>query len=202
MAKQIIGITGYARSGKDTLGAALVKRGFTRVAFADGVREALVRLDPTVEVGFPTGDGGITHAARWPLSKAVRIFGWEDLKNRCPEYRVLAQRMGDDVVRQMFGDNAWIQLATLKILACEGPVVVTDVRYPNEADAIRALGGTVVRVSRSGVGPANDHPSETLVDTIAADRVFANDAGLDQIEDFAKQIVVWAALASTVEVAS
>ena len=40
-----------------------------------------------------------------------------------------------------------------------GNVVVDDCRFPNEADAIRALGGVIVRIARPGYG-AGGHPSE------------------------------------------
>jgi hypothetical protein len=44
------------------------------------------------------------------------------------------------------------------------PTVITDVRFTNEATAILAAGGTVIRVTRPGVQPANDHVSETQLD--------------------------------------
>ncbi len=43
--------------------------------------------------------------------------------------------------------------------------VITDVRFPNEAQAIKEKGGYVIRIDRPGVKPINDHPSETSLDT-------------------------------------
>jgi hypothetical protein len=42
-------------------------------------------------------------------------------------------------------------------------VVFSDVRYPNEADAVRGFGGKIYRIDRLGVGPANEHASETAL---------------------------------------
>lgn len=52
--------------------------------------------------------------------------------------------------------------------------VITDTRFPNEADAIKQKGGILIRVTRLGVGPVNDHPSETALDDYDEDYVVSN----------------------------
>ena len=48
----IIGLSGYAQSGKDTVAKVLIEEyGFTRIAFADKIREFLYDLNPQVKVG-------------------------------------------------------------------------------------------------------------------------------------------------------
>ena len=48
----IIGLTGYARSGKDTVAKILVDNyGYKRIAFADKIRELLVEINPILENG-------------------------------------------------------------------------------------------------------------------------------------------------------
>jgi hypothetical protein len=48
----IIGLSGYARSGKDTVAELLVLNyGFKRMAFADGIRESLIALNPILHDG-------------------------------------------------------------------------------------------------------------------------------------------------------
>ncbi len=42
--------------------------------------------------------------------------------------------------------------------------VVSDMRYRNEAQAIRHRGGVLIRIERPGVGPINDHISEHDLD--------------------------------------
>ena len=66
----IIGLTGYARSGKDTVASILVEDyGFTRVAFADPIRDLLLKINPILENGYRLGEH-------------VKEFGWELAKAR------------------------------------------------------------------------------------------------------------------------
>lgn len=42
--------------------------------------------------------------------------------------------------------------------------IITDCRFPNEAQAIKDRGGIVIRIDRPGFTPVNLHPSETSLD--------------------------------------
>jgi len=57
---------------------------------------------------------------------------------------------------------------------------ITDMRFPNEYDAIKSRNGIVIRINRPGV-PVNNHPSETALDNFKFDYVINNDGTL---EDF------------------
>lgn len=151
----LIGIAGRKRSGKDTLAARLVNvHGYTRVAFADPLRAMALALDPLVR----TNAG---HVLR--LSELVAFDGWEHAKEHTEVRRTL-QRLGTEAGRQVLGDTIWIDTAMRLVDAMPGPVVITDVRYPNEADAIRAAGGIVLRVDRPGLVSSDVHVSETAMD--------------------------------------
>ncbi len=52
--------------------------------------------------------------------------------------------------------------------------IITDTRFPNEAEAIKKAGGIVIRVDRPGVKPINDHPSEIGLDKWKFDYKIAN----------------------------
>lgn len=165
---RIIGLSGYAQSGKDTAAAALAHLGYERRAFADLLREAVYRLDPRLEEIR-------SYAA------AIDRFGYEyarSLPGVGDEIRRLLQRMGTGVGRQLLGENIWVD-ASMATLEDGGSYVFTDVRFPNEAAAIRAAGGEVWRVQRPGRGPVNDHPSEIALDGWDFDRVLVNDGTLD-----------------------
>lgn len=167
----IIGVAGYARAGKDTVADYLVeKHGFTKLSFAEPIREALVRLNPSIK---------IMEQVHVPLAYAVNQWGWELLKELSPEVRPLLQRMGTEVVRDMFGQNFWVDYAMSKTSAHE-KVVIADVRFQNEANAIKSH-GVLWRVEREGVGPANDHPSEHALDGYSYDAVFQNDGTTAQL---------------------
>src|SRR5690606_4016638 len=87
----------------------------------------------------------------------------------------------------ILGGDIWVD-ATMNALDVERDYVITDCRFPNEAQAINRAGGLVVRVQRPGNGPANDHPSETALDDYQFDGVINNDGTLEdlatRVEDF------------------
>lgn len=176
----LIGLMGRAQAGKDTAAEALVAAGWQRVAFADPLRELAYRTDPVVET---VHDGGTAHVR---LSWLVDRLGWDAAK-MFPDVRRLLQRLGAEGVRGVIGDDTWIGLAVDAIgrhRASGVPVVVTDVRFPNEADVIRRLGGVVVGVVRPGHAPvASTHPSETEQAAIAPDATVVNDGTRGELQD-------------------
>jgi hypothetical protein len=154
-AGMIIGLSGYAQTGKDTIADYLVKNyGFTRVAFADPIREAVYRLNPKIS---------IVDMRDVPLATAVDGLGWEAVKVESSDARWLLQRMGTEVGREMFGENFWVDQAMKKASKYD-KVVITDVRYPNELEAILRHSGTAWRVIKDDVGAVNRHASETALD--------------------------------------
>lgn len=166
--RTIIGLTGHARSGKDTAGQYLVENyGFTRIGLADGVREALYALNPVHydEAGRNVGR----------IQDQVDKHGWDYVKGS-EHVRELIQRMGTEAGREIHGYDCWINLADRKVKAL-GPkakVVVTDVRFPNEAEWVKALGGEVWEIIRPGFGPINEHASDQKLDRALIDEVFPN----------------------------
>lgn len=172
----IIGITGLAGHGKDTIGQILVERhGFTRVAFADKVREAAVVIDPLVWYKDEKKN------VAWRLADLIFVAGWSEAK-KSPDVRRLLQRIGTDMGRNLFGADVWIN-ALFATFDNSKDYVITDVRFPNEADAIRQRGGEMWRVYRpnydNGVG--DSHESEQFAHKIRADTVICNDGGVDDL---------------------
>lgn len=163
---QIIGLMGYAQVGKDTAAATLVADGYERIAFADALRDMLYALNPIIR-----GDG-ICHDHGVRLQSVVNHAGWEKAK-QSPEVRALLQRLGTEAGREVLGQNIWVRTAMEKAKP-GGKYVITDVRFPNEADAIRAAGGQLVRIMRPGFGPVNNHPSETALDGVEAEYTIVN----------------------------
>lgn len=175
----IIGVSGWARTGKDTVADHLVENyGFVKMSFAEPMRDALVRLNPMIRVGgHPT-----------ELASAVRLMGWEALKGESPDIRGLMQRLGTEVGREMFGDDFWVKAAINRI-PDGAKVVFADVRFPNEANAIRALGGGIWRVERGGVGPANDHTSENSMNDYLFDTEVKNFGTLEELHKTVDNLV-------------
>lgn len=162
--RKLVGLVGYAGSGKDAAAEALVAVGWTRVAFADPVRQMALAIDPLIPC----------HVSRsGHLSAFVAAVGWTEAK-RHPEVRRLLQRIGTEAVRDLLGQDVWVTLARRKIAAAGTSVVVTDVRFPNEAALIRSHGGALLRVTRPGVSAVNGHVSDQSVDAIQVDATLLN----------------------------
>jgi hypothetical protein len=88
--------------------------------------------------------------------------------------------MGTDVGRRLFGDNIWVDLA-MRSIPAGAKVVFSDCRFPNEADAVKAAGGEVWRLTRPGFGPVNDHVSETALDGYPHDHLLLNDGAVEDL---------------------
>lgn len=163
----IIGLTGYAQSGKDTVAEYLVSNyGYRRIAFADPLRQAVYNLNPRITIADMVGV---------PLRTAVDGLGWENVKVDSEDARELLQRMGTEVGRQMFGEDFWVDQA-MKNVSKFDKVVFTDVRFPNEYRSIKQREGTVWRVERLGVGAVNGHASETAMDNVRVDGIITNNS--------------------------
>lgn len=172
---RIIGLSGYARSGKDEAAEALKYYGVERRAFADKLREFLYRLNPMVDL-----EHGVSVVR---LSDVVDDYGWDGYKStpHGDEIRQLLQRLGTECGRQIISDDIWVNLA-LKNMESTKDYVITDCRFPNEAEAIITYGGEIWRINRPGVSAVNAHPSETSLDHWDFDVVIENDGTLDEFK--------------------
>lgn len=165
----IIGLSGYAQSGKDTIASILVeKHGWKRVAFADKIKEFAEGLDITFYDG-----------AR--LQDLVKADGWDKAK-RFPDVRGLLQDIGVSA-RNTFGEYFWVDQALAQVLNDETNYVITDVRFPNEVEAIKSMGGKVGLISRLGVNAVNEHVSEHALANSRFDFRIENDGDLKELEE-------------------
>lgn len=144
---KLIGLTGKARSGKDTVGAYLCKqRGFVRTAFADPVKEAVRYIF------------GLSYKQTWGDElKEVPVEPWGITPRR------MMQLLGTECVKPHFGDDIWCKRWKLTYDQLDGDnVVVTDVRFDHEAAFLRNLGAIIVEVYRGEAltGEAAAHSSE------------------------------------------
>lgn len=195
---EIIGLSGYARSGKDEAAKILVEEfGFTRVAFADKLRDVLYALDPIISFKgwrMRNDSGNWREVTPGPetyvtIQNVIDVYGWDKYKESeyGPEVRRLLQRLGTEAGRQTMWDSIWVD-AAFAGLPNDAKVVVTDARFSNEAEAIKSRGGQLWRVNRAGVGPAvspdgSIHPSETSLDDAHFDVVLFNDSSLEAYYD-------------------
>lgn len=71
--------------------------------------------------------------------------------------------------------------------------IVTDVRFPNEANAIRREGGILIRVNRD-TGVEDQHPSETALDNYGNFDLIVDNSGslkdlVDKVYDIALRVI-------------
>jgi dephospho-CoA kinase len=171
----IIGLSGYASAGKDTVSQILVdKFGYKRMAFADSIRDILYTLNPLAQKGIY-------------IKQLVDEYGW-DIAKQDPEVRRLLQVLGTEVGREFFGDDIWVDTLIAKIEP-EDKVVITDVRFPNEAREINYLAGQIWRVNRNGIEAVNEHVSETQMDNYDFDFVINNNGSLEDLEQYITALI-------------
>lgn len=125
-------------------------------------------------------DHGFTRLAfADPLKDIARdLYGWNGAKDDAG--RRLLQSVGMEY-RERMGADYWLR-RVFEQYDPSVPTVITDVRLPNEIDAIRERGGLLLRIDRPGVGPANEHITESAWRAYAPDAVIVNDGTLEDLE--------------------
>lgn len=201
---KLVGIAGLKTSGKDTTFQFVQKHNewAQRVAFADKLKimaaralglegcddELMAMMDDFKQNGDIVANAFSPPGRESPVVFHQRISG-----------RQYLQLFGSNA-RKVFGDTFWIdqilptptaeahpevQLRNAEALAYRYPnadlVVVTDVRYPNEAQRIRALGGVVWKVWRPGV-ESDGHDSEIPIPGEFVNWTIPNDGSIEDLE--------------------
>lgn len=150
----IIGISGKRESGKTTVANHLVENhGFTKVSFAYELRMELVSLGYPHEVLFAKPTHPVIRALMIAHGSARRMIDPDYWVTRLFETISRIAKSGDDNVTRF---------------------VVDDMRYRNEADRIKGVGGQLWRVMiddplyRLGfIAGVDDHESEMSLDGYA-----------------------------------
>ena len=166
----IVGLCGYAKSGKDTIAEALGTH--DRVAFADALK---------IEVAVMLQAIGIHVDFNNPVDKEE----WRDLLVFWGRKR--REQDKDYWIKQMFLRNAHL------FHGKNSQVIITDVRYPNEAKWVLNKNGLVIYVSRPDVWPNNDEErtSIQLIQAILKDQIYTliNDASPDKVAQSLRRLL-------------
>lgn len=140
---KIIGLKGKSGAGKDTVGNYLFQRcdrSFKKLALADPLKEIISIIT-----------GWSMHMIRGESSES-RYFRETVIH---PEFgmtcREMLQHVGTELFRNHFDPDMWVKIARRRILEAvkeNRHVVVTDIRFDNEAKMILDLGGEIWTIER------------------------------------------------------
>lgn len=163
---RLIGVAGLARTGKDTVGQYLTQQyNYVRVSLADPIKHYIHVLNPYLADGRRIVD-------------VVEEIGIEAAKE-IEEVRRLYQVFGTDVGRDI-DNNMWLNLAGRRLDQLE-KAVITDVRFPNEAEFVRERGGVVIYIDRPAAVKVNNHASENGLCSEYYDYLIVNNGNLAQL---------------------
>ena len=198
----IVGITGYAGSGKDTLAQAM-----QYVTSRYPIPEHITELFGILKISHMTGSpwvikkfaDGVRDVASILAPRIGLDTQEEKRRSMPPEWNInglpitvrdFLQKVGTDALRDGLHPDVWVNYLMSKYTAngftLEQPFlypkwIITDVRFQNEASAIRDKGGIIVRVDRAGVNAVNSHVSESYIPQIHADIVVENSSSLSDL---------------------
>lgn len=172
MRPPVTGVTGKARSGKDTVVNFLIAAaGGYPYSFAGPIKTML-------SAGF-----GIHMAdPYWQAHKEdpIPAFG------KSP--RQMMQTLGTEWGRNLVHPDVWLLLAKQKLLEKGPGMVISDVRFENEAAWVRKVGGMIIHVQRDALA-VNPHSSEAGVEVAASDAIINNFGTLEELQERVKDLV-------------
>jgi len=159
----LIGLTGTAGAGKDTVASRLfAHHDFVITSFAEPLRYAAMEMFGLDYDHFVDRDLKDTVIPYWDLTP-----------------RQMLQQLGTEAVQGTFGKDFWIKRWKMVYEQMQDEnVVVTDVRFPLEAQMIKELGGVLIYIHRPGVAPTDTHSSAIPLPTESIDMNIVNDGDL------------------------
>lgn len=162
----IIAVAGKARVGKNTLAMFIqAQYGGYQYAFA-GPLKAMIKAGFGIDMDEPY----------WAERK-------EDvIPNLGKSPRELMQTLGTEWGRQQVHPDLWILLAQATLLRRGPGMIITDLRFENEASWVRSKGGCVIHVERKLAPGVNEHSSEKGLQRAPEDFVVHNDLDLESLQ--------------------
>lgn len=185
----IIGLSGYAKAGKSEVANIL-----SSIDSSWQVKGFSVKLKEVASIltGHPSYKFEDQEFKKTFLGPEWNVLGLRI------SVRDFLQRLGTEGLRQGVHDNAWVNALMADYIGTYNldtdrttypNWIITDCRFPNEAKAITERGGIIVRINRTGIGPVNDHPSETSLDDHDFDFVIENSGDITFLTESVKALI-------------
>jgi len=172
MAFRLIAFSGKARAGKDTSAEVLIEHhNFWQLSFAEGIKEV------ARQVGW---NGEKDEAGRKLLQELGRI-----LREYNPDYTIQFMQKQLDSIPQRLSKT--MEPPFEGGLVMPQGVVITDCRYPNEADWIASQpNSTLIRIQRPNnpdalTGEAAQHETEIALDDYSFENIIVNDGTKEEL---------------------
>ena len=174
MTPRLIGLAGRAGTGKSTIARLLCEQhAFVEITLAEPIKRALAAM-----LDLPRA---------YLEDRATKEGPIDWLRNTTP--RRLMQTLGTGWGRQMITEDLWLILAARRIARINAQasqmhisgIVISDLRYADEAAFVRAQGGTVWHIVRPAP-PVEAHSSEAGITAQPGDRTCDNTGDLDRLE--------------------
>ena len=165
-AKAIVGITGKKGVGKTTAADYLCKtQGFVKHSFADPLKAMAFQFIKS----FGYSDKETHYFIHENKVDAIPLIG-------CSARRIM-QTLGTEWGRCQIGHDTWVKVARLRIkTTLDANIVFDDIRFENEAELIRQLGGVIIHVDGE-TSEVDHHASERGIDFYTQDIRISNHDG-------------------------
>lgn len=161
----LIGIAGRGRAGKDTVANFIIAAiGGYRYSFADPIRAMLAPLG--VDMSDPY----------WQARKE------EPIPALGVSPRRMMQTLGTEWGRQLINPDLWLVMAHQRLLRNGPGMVISDVRFENEAAWIRKHGGRIIHVIRPEAKAVEAHASEDGIEMLDTDAQLFNSGTLEELQ--------------------
>lgn len=169
---RIIGLWSPAPGcGKSTVARALgFEHGYVTVPFATPLKNMAITL--LREAGY---SALAAHEYVWHDKEATL-----ELLPGTPTTRRVLQTLGSEWGRDCIHNSLWVELWKRQA-ADLFQIIADDLRFPNEAAAIRELGGELWCVTRPGFSDHSGHASESGLGDVTFDRIIVNDGTVDDL---------------------
>jgi len=177
----LIGLSGKAGSGKSTVTRYLNDKGFGTRKFAGPLKAMIAALLEQQGVSPETTPDF--------LEGHLKEIPTDYLAGRSPRYAM--QTLGTEWGRGLISQNFWVDTAMKQIVPGDGDIIFDDVRFPNEALAIRRAGGVVVNVVRPALDPVEAHASEEALADFAFNYVIYNDSMMNKLYERIDTFLRW-----------
>jgi len=169
---RLIGLYSHAPgSGKSTV--ANMTWDFKKISFASPMREFCANL-----LSALGHDGVVLLRDRDKKEEKIAEIGVSP--------RQMMQTLGTEWGRSCIHPELWIMVAAGAVeqqRKLGRDVVIDDVRFPNEAEMIRRLGGELWLVDRPGVVYEGEHASEGALADVLPDVVVHNSGSLEHLRE-------------------